>query len=228
MKCQFSISHYEDCIDKALELGYKIGPVCDWTILNESTKFILLRHDVDFSLQCAFQLALVESRLKVRSTYYVMLQSDYYNALSSVNVKIIKAISDLGHEIGYHPNSLIMLEDEELLLEKIIKKPVRSYAHHFPLVSPQPKFQRHYLDARSKNIEIDKYISDSCRNWREGCMCKNFKYNKIQILTHPEWWTVGGYSRDEAIFNIQNILLRDVEENMAKFTIQIKPYLENL
>ena len=36
-----------------------------------------------------------------------------------------------------------------------------------------------------------KYLSDSKKNWREGCPCQAIlegKYQQLQLLTHPIWW----------------------------------------
>ena len=48
-----------------------------------------LRHDVDISLKKALEMAEVEATRKLHSTYYILLSSPYYNALSPENLEKI-------------------------------------------------------------------------------------------------------------------------------------------
>ena len=51
----------------------------------------------------------------------------------------------------------------------------------------------------SKEFFVErKYLSDSGQFWREGCLCQNLnKYERLQVLIHPMWWSRDGLSRDE-------------------------------
>jgi len=214
-KCDFTQQHYAECLDIAKQYGYEIIPVCEWALYSEFDRFILLRHDVDFFPQYALDIALIEHQKQIKSTFYFYLHSEFYNALSPMNMRIIKHISDLGHEIGYHVDTRYSVEGEEKILEKIIGKPIRSYAQHFYSSTPR-KLIDNYLNAMSSDMGV-KYISDSSRNWREGCMCKwiNGKANKLEILTHPLWWRVKSIERystlDETFKDIKSELLSSME-----------------
>ena len=67
----------------------------------ESDKFVILRHDVDKMPQNALDMAKIENELGIQSTYYFRTTKKVFK------LDIIKQISDLGHEIGYHYETLV-------------------------------------------------------------------------------------------------------------------------
>ena len=173
-----------------------------WQSLGFGTKkkFILLRHDIDFCLDPALDLAKLEKQHNIKSTYFILLHSTFYNSLSSYNALIIQQISKLGHEIGLHydtnflPNSdkkfEKLIEMEANLLGNLINKKITSIAQHNPTISRKRPRISNFLDANSADVIKEMtYISDSNQHWRRSCMCNHiFKINKLQINTHPVWW----------------------------------------
>ena len=78
-------------------------PIVDFSDVNEQTdRFCVLRHDIEFSIDRAYELAKVEKELGVTSTYTVQVRNNTYNALSEKNINLVKKIKDLGHHIGLH------------------------------------------------------------------------------------------------------------------------------
>lgn len=61
---------------------------------------LLLRHDVDRSPDRSLKMAQVEAEAGVKGTYY------FRTVPASFEPRIIRAIADLGHEIGYHYEDL--------------------------------------------------------------------------------------------------------------------------
>lgn len=61
-------------------------------------RFVVLRHDVDRKPENALAMANVEAELGVCATYYFRL--------STLNRRVIKSIKELGHEVGFHYESL--------------------------------------------------------------------------------------------------------------------------
>ena len=59
-------------------------------------KFILIRHDIDRRPRKALEMAILEREMGIRSSYYFRAKPHVFNP------HIIKRISALGHEIGYH------------------------------------------------------------------------------------------------------------------------------
>ena len=70
------------------------------------TKTIFLRHDVDRIPYNSYILAKIEYELGVNSTFY-------FRSIKGVfNEKIIKKVSELGHEIGYHYEDLSLAKGD--------------------------------------------------------------------------------------------------------------------
>lgn len=61
-----------------------------------SERFLILRHDVDLKPQNSLATAKIEHDLDINGSYYFRMVPESYN------VDIIKEIASLGHEIGYH------------------------------------------------------------------------------------------------------------------------------
>lgn len=59
-----------------------------------------LRHDVDLLPENSLRIAKIEAEFGLKATYYFRMVPESYDS------KIIKEISSLGHEIGYHYESL--------------------------------------------------------------------------------------------------------------------------
>lgn len=63
---------------------------------------VILRHDIDTDLAQAVRFAELEAQEGVRSTYFVLLRTNFYNPASSGNLEQLHRIQALGHEIGLH------------------------------------------------------------------------------------------------------------------------------
>ena len=60
------------------------------------TKYIILRHDVDLKAENSVETAKIEHSLGIKASYYFRVVPD------SNKPDCIKAIANMGHEIGYH------------------------------------------------------------------------------------------------------------------------------
>ena len=58
-------------------------------------RVVILRHDIDYSLDKAVALAELERELGVSSTYFVLLTSEFYNLLSKDNLSKISKIGTI-------------------------------------------------------------------------------------------------------------------------------------
>ena len=63
---------------------------------------IILRHDIDFDTKYALNIAKIEKKLDIRSTFFFLIRSESYNILDPQEIKRIKEISSMGHEISIH------------------------------------------------------------------------------------------------------------------------------
>lgn len=146
--------------------------------------FCLIRHDVDRRPKKALQIAELENELGIQATYYFRGKSHVFKP------EIIKEISSLGHEIGYHYESLsdtngdisLALIDfennlkrfREIVLIKTIcmhGRPLKPFdnldiwrdpENHRLLLNKYGILGEAYLDIDFEDIA---YISDTGRNW---------------------------------------------------------------
>src|SRR4051812_47859285 len=65
-------------------------------------RFALLRHDIDFAPAYSLQLAELEHAAGVASTYFVLVDGQFYNPVASEVIDQVRAIAALGHEVGLH------------------------------------------------------------------------------------------------------------------------------
>ena len=81
-------------------------PIMDFSEVNDEVdSFCVLRHDIEFSIDRALEMARIEHEdLNVHSTYTVQLRNNTYNALSQKNIEAIQEIESMGHYIGLHQN----------------------------------------------------------------------------------------------------------------------------
>ena len=231
IKCEFSSQHYLNVLN-SVKKNYSFGTVSDYLSLKKKKKFIILRHDVDFSLDYALEMAKNEANHGIMSTYFVLLHSFFYNPFDEKNTSNIKRITKLGHEIGLHYDSsffpksskkeIKLIKKEINMLEEITGKKVVSVAPHIP-----SETRKIYANLKKANLitaqspemlKSVKYISDSGHYWREGCLCQHVnKHDRLQILTHPIWWVNGHHSRKEILKKFE----RDQE---IKLRLQIDNY----
>jgi hypothetical protein len=208
----FSYNEYKNIIN----LVKNHLPIIDFADVTDKTdKFCVLRHDIEFSIDRAYELAKIEKDLGVVSTYTVQVRNNTYNALSEKNIELIKNIKYLGHHIGLHQNPPLM-EAEELgryimtdiqILEHFYGFEIDRFAFHRPKkeylasyvvlenkINCYDKKFFHYFDEKPDKLDV-LYLSDSNHKWKFGYPL-DFdlsKVNKLQLLTHPYSWTNDGY-----------------------------------
>ncbi len=184
------------------------------------SRFCVLRHDIEFSVDRALILARIENDLGVTSTYTVQLRNNTYNALSEKNIESVREIRGLGHSIGLHQNPPSM-RDSELI--DYISKDIETLEHYYGFEVDRFAFHRcgsnpkllekyvevpgkincyakdffHYFQGEKPSKLNVHYIADSNHKWKYGHPLHT-DYNsypfKMQLLTHPYSWSDGGYN----------------------------------
>ena len=92
----FSYEDYRQIIEIIKETGRQ-----ELTYQNALGKerFILMRHDVEYSVERAYELARVENSMDFTSTYFFQWTNNTYNILSRKNMDLIKDMHERGHQI---------------------------------------------------------------------------------------------------------------------------------
>ena len=99
----FTVSKYLDICRAALDSGYTPITVKDYfTFETLPERFVIMRHDVDDAPDIPYTLdfARKEADLGISSTYYFRVFDGVFD------VEAVKEVADLGHEIGYHYDTL--------------------------------------------------------------------------------------------------------------------------
>lgn len=211
MHCAFTYDHYFEVLGSV-----NVVTVKDYD--SQQQKIVVLRHDVDFSLEHALKLAELEHKHGIRSTYFILLHSMYYNALSPESADIIKRIAVLSHEIGLHYDTRFntsTIEKEAHILEVISGQKIISIAPHDTSITPVIAKQHGFIDA-FHDIKLE-YISDSVQNWRQGCMCNHVgKKDRLHVLTHPIWWSESGISRAQIMDKLRSMLIDRLDQQLKQ------------
>jgi len=192
----FSLNHYRICLIKAIKEGYKFIPMRKHK--ENHRKVIMLRHDIDFDLKLAMNFAKIEHKLGIPATYFIRLHGNY-NPNQYSNFKILNSLLNMGHEIGLHFESGFYklfnqrgsLERDISIFQSMIGIKIKGFSYHEPNKTDPISLKKYkiYSAYSDEIMKRYKYISDSCGNWREGCMCEWIgKEPKLYILTHPIWW----------------------------------------
>ncbi|MFD0710679.1 hypothetical protein [Paenibacillus sp. GCM10027626] len=186
-------------------------------VKRDTRDFIILRHDVEFSIERAHKMAILESMLGIRSSYLFQVRNDAYNLFSTRNIQAVQSIHQLGHYIGLHVH-LGMLESKDQLqnfiiqdvemMEKMLRIPIDRFSYHRPskaILSLRLKirglintYDDLYFEFRENDVFDDltiKYIADSRHQWKYGYPDRTMikSQPKIQLLIHPDEWSIPGY-----------------------------------
>jgi len=167
------------------------------------------RHDVDMSPHRALRLAQIEHENGVKATYFWLLHSDFYSCFEVGIRDIVRAIRDLGHDVGLHFDSTFYgdhddpaslerrINSERSVLEELAGTTVKAVSFHNPtekqlLLFDQP-FLADLVNAYGKPLRDGyRYVSDSNGHWRFHRLRNVLAapaVENLHVLTHPEWWT---------------------------------------
>lgn len=204
--CDFSLKHYQEILEIALDSGYKFFSFDQLHQIQNEQLACVLRHDIDYCPEWAPQIANIENNLGIKATYFFQICSDIYNLRSKENIGIIHNLKRDGHELGLHldvswaddiswDNLTDFCDTEKALFQTITNVPPCKYisfhnTHKFGELVLGQQINGMYHTYEAPFFKDMKYLSDS-QDWYEGCVCKIFKnkkYKKIQLLTHPYIW----------------------------------------
>jgi hypothetical protein len=99
---RFTYSQYERFLDRAADRD--VVPMREFA---KGRGDLALRHDVDFSLESALELARRERDRDLPATYFVLHTAPYWSRSDLLDR--LRELQSLGHEIGFH-NDLVTLE----------------------------------------------------------------------------------------------------------------------
>jgi hypothetical protein len=190
MTCDFSLGHYRDLLRAVSDGGYR------WSGFDRAPEpgDVILRHDVDLSLDAALAVAEVEAEQGAWSTWFMMTRSSFYNLASTEGENALARLRELGHRVGHH--AVYPHVDLDGRFDAVV-------AWH----NPDPEFMHAEIPGvvnvmREPFFDPERYRSDSNQHWRNGCPHEELArgtFDWLQLLTHPEIWAFEGRTMRETM-----------------------------
>lgn len=221
MNLDFTRSKYRQLLVVLRAAGYQCITYMEYCRGVRPDRFVIIRHDVDLLPMNSFATACIEHELGCRAVYYFRAVPESWDET------IINKISSIGHEIGYHYESLTTckgnlqqaFDDFKKNLERLRQLvPVSTICMHGSPRSPYDSkdIWKHY-DYNSLDIIGEPYLdtdfsqmlylTDTGRRW------DGYKVSvRDKIEGHQEEWNDKGWSfhsTDDIIKALQNNRLPD-------------------
>ena len=189
--CAFDLDHYRELLSAARAGGYRFA----FFDREPAARDLLLRHDVDLSLDAAIRMAELEAEAEAAATYFLMTRSEFYNLDSASGAATIERLRALGHRVGLHAVWPHIDRDDRF-------DPVLAWHN------PDPEYMREPVEGFVNVMEApwaDVYRSDSNQHWRQGCPHDDLRaasFERLQLLTHPEIWVYQGATMRETMLSM--------------------------
>jgi len=222
---------YLDFLTKAKSRGFSFVRFQDF--LPDAPKlpsrYIALRHDIDFAPAYSLQMAELEHEAGITSTFFVLVDGEFYNPLQSDIIRQIRRIHSLGHEIGLHFSVSSAVEADvgkEVafrleLLSAIAGVTVRSFSQHDPVkagfVSVTLPPEHHACVDVSKVIRDEHllYVSDSAMMWRRYTFETALDEGRnLCLLAHPHSWL---HAQNDYVAMIREFESREVQAVTTRY-----------
>jgi hypothetical protein len=188
VNCAFDLDHYRELLEAAKAGGYRFAFFDREPRAGE----VILRHDVDLSLDAALRMAALEESAGASATYFLMTRSNFYNLGSESGERAIRELRERGHRVGLHAVWPHVDTDDRL-------DPVLAWHN------PDPEYMREPVEGLVNVMTApwaDMYRSDSNQHWRQGCPHEELargEFDRLQLLTHPEIWAYPGATMGETM-----------------------------
>lgn len=203
----YSLGSYAQTLDAYREAGYTVSSF-ERFLQGAAPKHLILRHDIDNSIEAATRVAHIDADRGCTSTFFLRVHAHGYNPLCLDSLRFMQEIESLGHEVQLHleggmhtwlgGDELGWAERQRTVFEAAVGRPIRGFSVHEParmggLGFANMLLERWGLDYHSYEDRFMypqmKYLSDSSGRWREG----HFglwvdKEPLLHVLTHPFWW----------------------------------------
>lgn len=181
---------------------------------------LFLRHDVDFDLGLALDMARIEHDMGIKSSYFIMLTSSYYNAMCAKPTETVKEMLFLDRDVLLHfdPSCYVDIK-EGLRKEKELFSQI--YSIEPDLISiHRPGLGEIDIGVRHANLREyswgPKYFSDTNCLWKHGYPEPQKDMRTVQLATHPVWWMIKGKNEKEKCHNFIKFRSLKIDEDLKK------------
>ena len=219
--------------------------VKDFNEIDSDTRdFCIIRHDVEFSLERALEIAKIDSEYGIKSSFFIQVLNNAYNPLSILNTELIKKIEKYGHYVGLHFYISNITEGDfegfknELtrqvsILQECVEAKIDRFSYHRPsgwvLAIDTKQFsnlinaysQPYFELIKSGTPDKVKYMADSNHKWKYGHPLEVKNYKCFHLLIHPDEWTDKGGNEIE---NFTGIIAEAKDKFIENIDLEYKTF----
>lgn len=120
---------YEDFLQTLIS-NFNTYPLKNHRRCTTKDKVCFLRHDVDFRIEWALELAEKEHDAGINSTYFMLHTMPYFYQDDFID--ICKKIQDMGHEVGFHNSIISECLTKENMTPEEWNSTIKKYKISFP------------------------------------------------------------------------------------------------
>jgi len=199
----FTFDYYQTLLETLQEDSFTF--ILEPDALKSTKKSIINRHDIDFHPPYALRTGLIEESLGIKSSYYFLLDSLFYNAFSKDVINIIHQLKEMGHSVNLHFDSTSQscrnlnelesrLNSQKLIWRSVFGFELDSFTFHMNNDFTKNCNAEYYSGLLNAGLlarqPLVSYISDSNGFWAstpQESTSLEIK-DSLLLLTHPEWW----------------------------------------
>ncbi len=228
MTADFTLDAYRRLLEAMRGRGYAARGFAD---AEPGKRHMILRHDLDMSIEAAVPIAETEQELGVGATYFVLVRAEMYNPFSRRAQALLDEIAGLGHEIGLHLDASLYADDlaaldeaaavECRVLEAITGKPVAVISFHCPaeaLLGLESDLAGRMHAYQPRFFHEMGYCTDSRGAWHRGHPLDHpavAEGRAIQLLTHPIWWAGAAGAPEQRLTRFLEDRFRFLDHELA-------------
>ncbi|MCB0429135.1 MAG: hypothetical protein H6585_05435 [Flavobacteriales bacterium] len=179
MARDFTLISYEHLLVALQQKGYRFVTFEEFLTTSPEGKIVIMRHDVDDKPLNSQHTAEIEHKLGIRGVYYFRI------VRQSNDPAVIRAIAEMGHEIGYHYEDLALARGDFKKAMENFEKNLKYFREFYPVRticmhgSPTSKWDNRKVWEKYKYKDFDIigepyldlnfnsfcYLTDTGRKW---------------------------------------------------------------
>lgn len=212
----FSLDSYRELIQGGLTKGFRPMGFCDEP---RDGRTLLLRHDVDYSLEMAVHVARVNAELGVAATFFILVRAHGYNPRSKASASRLEELVKLGQRIGVHVAGAAedVAGDFECLSQEVQVE--RVFSWHNPTSAIIERYRDQESVAGLTNVYSRRFLDDALyrsdsnldRRYEELASAFDAGMGTVHLLLHPINWVAGGDSMLDVFEHAWPYLIREAE-----------------
>lgn len=213
--------------------------VVDYRNALDKDSFVVVRHDVEFSVERAVKMAQVDSVIEIPSSFLFQVKSDAYNICSNETLQAIRDIDKYGGKVGLHfyvthipigdfDALKAELQTQCELFENAVGLECDRFSFHRPprwvldirddyILGKLNLYGPSFFELADRPTEII-YLADSLHRFKYGLPAEHVETKKLQLLFHPDEWSQNGESESANFRSLEAEHLERFKITLARET----------